>query len=56
VSAFSRRAIGFGKAARETYPALYMTGKIDEVQGVFRSEDTGKSWCGSTMTSTDTAR
>ena len=38
-------AIGFGKAATgQTYPALYLTGKVSDVSGVFRSDDGGKAW------------
>jgi xyloglucan-specific exo-beta-1,4-glucanase len=37
--------IGFGKAAPgATYPAIYLTGIVDGVQGVFRSADEGASW------------
>jgi photosystem II stability/assembly factor-like uncharacterized protein len=38
-------ALGFGKAAEgKTYPALYLIGKIGEVAGFFRSDDTGATW------------
>ncbi len=38
-------AIGFGKAAPgQPYPALYLTGKVNDVSGVFRSDDGGKTW------------
>ena len=38
-------ALGFGKAAPgQLYPALYITGKIGEVKGVFRSDDSGANW------------
>lgn len=41
----SAEAIGFGKAAPgQTYPALYLTGKVGESQGVFRSDDGGANW------------
>ncbi|PTT88794.1 xyloglucanase, partial [Pelomonas sp. HMWF004] len=37
--------IGFGKAAAgQTYPALYLFGKVSGVSGLFRSVDTGQSW------------
>ena len=38
-------ALGFGKAAPgQTRPALYLTGKIGMVKGVFRSDDSGANW------------
>ncbi len=38
-------AVGFGKAAPgATYPALYAVGKMESTEGVFRSDDEGKSW------------
>ena len=38
-------ALGFGKAAPgQTYPALYITGKIGAVKGVFRSDNMGLDW------------
>jgi photosystem II stability/assembly factor-like uncharacterized protein len=38
-------ALGFGKAAPgRSYPALYLTGKVGGIQGVFRSDDEGASW------------
>ena len=38
-------ALGFGKAAPgQTYPALYATGTINGVAGVFRSDDAGMIW------------
>ncbi|ORY73564.1 Oligoxyloglucan reducing end-specific cellobiohydrolase [Neocallimastix californiae] len=37
--------IGFGKAADGSdYPALYITGKIGDVNGIFRSDDKGQNW------------
>jgi len=37
--------IGFGKAAPgRTYQALYTIAKIDNVRGIFRSDDMGASW------------
>jgi photosystem II stability/assembly factor-like uncharacterized protein len=37
--------LGFGKAAEgKKYPALYLIGKIDNVTGFFRSDDTGATW------------
>ena len=36
---------GFGKAAPGSdYPALYLAGTVNGVYGVFRSDDTAKSW------------
>jgi hypothetical protein len=44
-SAQSALALGFGRAASgQSYPALYMTGKVESVAGVFRSDTTGASW------------
>ena len=41
----SCEAIGFGKAAPgQTFPALYIWGKVGAVEGVFRSDDQGASW------------
>jgi photosystem II stability/assembly factor-like uncharacterized protein len=38
-------AIGFGKAApAKAYPAIYLVGTIGGVEGVFRSDDVGKTW------------
>ena len=38
-------AVGFGRAAPgRTYPAVFMTGVIDAIQGIYRSDDDGKSW------------
>jgi hypothetical protein len=37
--------IGFGKAADGfDYPALYITGKIGDIYGIFRSDDKGENW------------
>jgi hypothetical protein len=37
--------VGFGKAApRARYPAIYLTGIVGGVQGIFRSVDEGASW------------
>jgi len=37
--------VGFGKAAPgQDYMAIYITGKIDNVLGFFRSDDAGKTW------------
>jgi len=37
--------LGFGKAAPGArYPAIYLTGVVDGVQGVFRSTDEAASW------------
>jgi len=39
------RAIGFGKAAEgETFPAIYLAGRIENVEGLFRSTDAGATW------------
>ena len=39
------RVIGFGKAAEgKTFPAIYLLGRIEEVNGLFRSTDTGTTW------------
>jgi photosystem II stability/assembly factor-like uncharacterized protein len=38
-------SLGFGKAAPgEKYPALYLIGKINDVQAIFRSDDSGMMW------------
>ena len=38
-------ALGFGKPAPgKTYPAIYLIGKVDGVNGFYRSDDEGKSW------------
>ena len=38
-------SLGFGKAARgQNYPALYLAGKVNEVQALFRSDDAGATW------------
>ncbi|RYY19273.1 MAG: hypothetical protein EOP41_09935 [Sphingobacteriaceae bacterium] len=38
-------AFSFGKAAPgKSYPALYLAGTINEVDGIFRSDDQGKNW------------
>jgi hypothetical protein len=37
--------IGFGRAATGAdYPALYLLGTVDDVAGLFRSDDAGASW------------
>lgn len=37
--------IGFGKAAPgQSYPAIYTCAKIDNIRGIFRSDDAGESW------------
>jgi hypothetical protein len=37
--------VGFGKAApRRRYPAIYTSARIRGVRGIFRSDDTGRSW------------
>ena len=36
---------GFGRAAPgQTHPALYLTGRIADLTGIFRSDDAGASW------------
>lgn len=36
---------GFGKAAPGgDYPALYLVGVVDELRGIFRSDDCGETW------------
>jgi photosystem II stability/assembly factor-like uncharacterized protein len=38
-------SLGFGKAApNQKYPALFLAGKVGELQALFRSDDEGKSW------------
>jgi photosystem II stability/assembly factor-like uncharacterized protein len=38
-------AVGFGKAAKHaSYPAIYISSRIDGVYGIFRSIDGGKTW------------
>jgi len=38
-------AFGFGKAApASNYPALYLVGTIDGVDGIFRSDNKGENW------------
>jgi len=37
--------VGFGKAAPgQTHPAVFLWGKVEGVEGVFRSDDVGKTW------------
>ncbi|HVU36825.1 MAG TPA: xyloglucanase [Opitutales bacterium] len=44
-SAAAVYTMGFGKAAPgKNYPALYMTGNVGEVGGIFRSDDAGATW------------
>lgn len=39
------KALGFGKEAPgSTYPTLYLSGTVDNVQGIFRSSDGGANW------------
>lgn len=41
----SALAVGFGRAADDaTYPAVYLSGKVDGVAGLYRSDDAGQSW------------
>jgi photosystem II stability/assembly factor-like uncharacterized protein len=38
-------SLGFGKAAAgRDFPALYLAGKIEQIQGLFRSDDAGVTW------------
>jgi photosystem II stability/assembly factor-like uncharacterized protein len=38
-------SLGFGKAAPgATFPALFLAGKIDELQALFRSDDAAATW------------
>jgi len=38
-------SLGFGKAAPgRNYPALYLAGKVDQLQAIFRSNDAGQTW------------
>lgn len=38
-------AFGFGKAATKSdYPALYLAGTINGIDGIFRSDDKGENW------------
>jgi len=38
-------SLGFGKAAPgEKYPSLYLAGKVDQLQAIFRSNDAGQTW------------
>ena len=38
-------AMGFGKAAPgQTYPAIFLWGKIRDIEGLWRSDDEGGSW------------
>jgi photosystem II stability/assembly factor-like uncharacterized protein len=41
----SADSFGFGKAAPgKNYPALFLSGKIGQVQALFRSDDAGRTW------------
>ena len=38
-------SLGFGRAAKgKKYPALYLIGKVNDVQALFRSDDAGATW------------
>jgi hypothetical protein len=38
-------SLGLGKAAPgKNYPALYLAGKVDQLQALFRSDDAGQTW------------
>jgi len=37
--------VGFGKAAPgQDHPAIFLAGRVNDVQGIFRSDDTGATW------------
>ncbi|HLL65712.1 MAG TPA: sialidase family protein [Micromonosporaceae bacterium] len=39
------QAVGFGKSAPgQSYPALYISAQVDGVQGLFRSDNIGRTW------------
>ena len=39
------RRVGFGRAApRRSYPAVFISAKVDGVRGIFRSDDAGRRW------------
>lgn len=41
----SADVVGFGKAAAgKTYPAVFITGTVNNVKGIFRSDDAGATW------------
>jgi xyloglucan-specific exo-beta-1,4-glucanase len=41
----SAKRIGFGKAPpSQTYPAIYIIGKISNIYGFYRSDDIGQTW------------
>ncbi|MCL6590429.1 MAG: cellulose binding domain-containing protein [Firmicutes bacterium] len=41
----SAETVGFGKAAPgQTYPAIYVVGVLDNVHGIYRSDDAGATW------------
>jgi xyloglucan-specific exo-beta-1,4-glucanase len=41
----SADAVGFGRAASDTtYPTLFISGNVNNVIGIFRSTNAGKSW------------
>ena len=41
----SCEAVGFGKAIhKDAYPCIYIWGTVDNVEGIFRSDDEGKKW------------
>jgi len=38
-------SLGFGKAAPgRNYPALFLSGKVGQVQALFRSDGAGRTW------------
>jgi hypothetical protein len=38
-------SLGFGKAAPgKNYPTFYLAGRVDQLQAVFRSDNTGQTW------------
>jgi hypothetical protein len=37
--------VGFGKAAPgQDHPAIFLAGRVNDVPGIFRSDDTGATW------------
>jgi hypothetical protein len=45
VSVQESHALGFGKSLPgQTYPTLFLIGKVADVAGFFRSDDGGGSW------------
>jgi photosystem II stability/assembly factor-like uncharacterized protein len=45
LSVSEAQAVGFGKAKDGSdYPAVYIIAKVNDVEGIFRSDDAGESW------------